>query len=312
MQGKIKRRGRGLGVALSSLLWLITGVGMGILLDRQGVVDAAGPGRPDYQLMQEAWNLIEAHYVDRSAIQPQQATYGAIGGMVDSLGDTGHSVFLSPKQVQESHEAISGHFPGIGAEVRKLGSVVVIVAPLDGSPAEKAGLRAGDLILEVNGKSVQDETLEEVVRHIRGPAGTSVALSIRSPHAAATHVVKVTRADIHVRNVSWHMLPGTRIADVRIAAFDKGTAKELYEAIQALSMQGATGVVLDLRNNPGGLLSEAVAVASQFLHQGNVLLEKNVKGEITPVPVNQDMPTFKLPMVVLTNFGTASAAEIVV
>lgn len=311
MRNKMIRAGTRAGFVLSGLLWLIAGIGLGVVLDQQGGVDAAASGRPDYHLMQDAWDLIEAHYVDRTAIIPKRATYAAISGMVDSLGDTGHSVFLSPKRVKESHQAIAGHFPGIGAEVRMKDGVVVIVAPLDGSPAEKAGLRAGDLILKVDNKIVLGETLEQVVRRIRGPAGTTVSLSIREPHSNTIRVVNVTRAEIHVRSVSWRMLPGTHIADIRIAAFDSGVAAELHTAILALTAQGARAVVLDLRNNPGGLLTEAVAVASQFLHTGNVLLEKNVKGQIRPVPVETRDTVLSLPMVVLTNFGTASAAEIV-
>jgi len=301
-----------------SLVGLVVGaLGAGVLLERQVLADGtpsasvSAEARPDFRLMAQAWNLIEKYYVDRGAIQPQRMTHAAISGMVDSLGDTGHSVFLTPQMVREAGEQLQGHFAGIGAEVHMRRNQVVIVAPLDGSPAQKAGLRAGDIIFKVDGKDISGQTLAQLVRRIRGPVGTTVILSVRDPGTDRTRRVAVVRAEIHVHSVSWHLVPGTRIADVRISDFSRGTAKSLRRAIAELRASGARAVVLDLRNDPGGLLQQAVDVASQFLRGGNVLLEKNARGHVEPVAVEDGKTALTLPMVVLVNGGTASAAEIV-
>jgi len=303
-------------LALISLLWLVTGLGGGVMLDRQLLADAVPNANvpdsvmPEFKLIGEAWNMIDKVYVDRSAVKPKRMAYGAISGMVDALGDTGHSTFLTPQQLKETRDSIEGHFAGIGAEIRMQGKQVVVVAPLDGSPASKSGLRPGDVIFKVNGKDVVGQTLDQVVRRIRGPAGTKVVLTIHEPKAEHLQDVTITRAVIHVHSVSWHMLPGTDIADVRIASFSKDTIQELMKAVDALRAAGATGIVLDLRSDPGGLLDQAIKVASLFLNGGNVLLEKDAQGKVHPVPVDDSIPTVQMPMVVLTNVGTASASEI--
>lgn len=310
-------RAKHLRAAAASLLWLLSGVVTGVVVDRQILAGVVPPDHipaaaaPDFRLIGEAWNLIDAHYVDRSAVKPRKMTYGAIGGMVDALGDTGHSTFLTPEMVSEARDAVQGHFPGIGAEVRMQDKRVIIVTPLDGSPAQKAGLKPGDIIFKVDGKDTIGESLEQVVRRIRGPAGSTVVLSIRDPKTYKAREVPVVRADIKLRSVTWHMLPGTRIADVRIASFSEGTSRALEIAMDQARAQGAAGVILDLRNNPGGLLSQAIGVASQFLPGGNVLLEKNVDGNVRRVPVRRAGPKYSMPMVVLINAGTASASEIV-
>lgn len=292
------------------ILFAMTG---GVILERQvlAAFDPASDAQLDLKLVAQADGLIEEHYVDRSAVQPRRLTYAAIGGMVDSLGDTGHSVFLTPEMVRASKQQLEGHFPGIGAEVRMRDKQVVIVAPLDGSPAQKAGLRAGDVIFKVDGRDIAGETLEQVVMSIRGPAGSKVVLAVRDPGTDRTRSVEIVRAVIHPQLVSWHLVPGTRIADVRIASFGEGMDMSLRQAIDALRAAGAQAVVLDLRDNPGGLLEQAVAAASEFLRSGNVLLEKDSRGKVQPVAVEQDKDRLELPMAVLVNAGTASAAEIV-
>jgi len=292
------------------ILFAMTG---GVILERQvlAAFDPARDAQLDLRLIAQADGLIEEHYVDRSAVRPQRLTYAAISGMVDSLGDTGHSAFLTPGMVRANKQQLQGHFPGIGAEVRMRDKQVVIVAPLDGSPAQKAGLRAGDIIFKVDGRDVAGQTLEQVVSGIRGPAGTKVVLAIRDPGTDHTRSVEIVRAVIHPQLVSWHLVPGTRIADLRIAAFSEGAAKRLRHAIVELRAAGASAVVLDLRDDPGGLLTQAVAVASEFLPHGNVLLEKDSRGKLRPVAVEPGKDRLQLPVAVLVNAGTASAAEIV-
>ena len=294
-----------------SLLWLLVGIGCGIVLDRYPELAQGGSADPDFHLVRQAWRLIDRYYVDRSAVRPQRITYAAVSGMVNSLGDTGHSTFLDPLQVKETQQEEQGHFAGIGIEVQLQGKQAVVVAPLDGTPAQRAGLQAGDIIFRVDGKEVTGETLDKVARRIRGPTGTRVTLSVRDPGTDKTRNVTLVRREIHVHSVSWHLVPGTRVADVRIASFSEDTARGLRKALTGLQSHQARAIVLDLRNDPGGILSQAVRVASAFLRGGDVLLVKNDKGKTKPIPVKRDILRTNLPMVILVNGGTASAAEIV-
>jgi carboxyl-terminal processing protease len=306
-----------LGIVIVLLLVLATGMGGGVLLDRHLLLAFDPPANipagadADFQLMAEAWNTIEQHYVDQPAIKPQLMTYGAISGMVDSLGDTGHSRFLDPQMVKQQNDFTQGQFEGIGAYVEMKDGNVVIVAPIDGSPAQKAGLQPGDIIVKVNGNDISGLPLDQVVAQILGPVGTSVTITIMDPKTGATRDVTLVRARITVNNVSWHQLPGTTVAHVRIIAFSQGVTDDLKTALADVKSQGMTGIILDLRNDPGGLLSEAISTASQFLTSGNVLLEKDAQGQITAVPVESGALAPNIPMKVLVNAGTASASEIV-
>jgi carboxyl-terminal processing protease len=302
--------------AVFVLLILVLGIGLsaGVVLDRQALTpDPSIPAnaQQNFGLMAEAWNTIQKDYVDKSAINANNMTYGAISGMVDSLGDTGHSTFLSPQMVKQEQNFTQGQFDGIGALMEMKNGNATIVAPFDGSPAQKAGLIPGDVITKVEGKDVTGLPLDQIVNQILGPAGTNVTLTVLDPKTGQTRTVTITRAKIQVNNVTWQILPGTTIAQIRIAGFSQGVTKDLQKAITDAKQQGATAIILDLRNDPGGLLSEAIGVASQFLASGNVMLEKDAKGNITPVPVESGGVAPKIPMVVLINGGTASAAEIV-
>ncbi len=306
-----------LGILSAVVLLLGMGLAGGIVLDRQVLAKHVPSGNipPDadssFQLMAEAWNTIHDSYVDQSAIEAQTLTYGAIGGMVDALGDTGHSRFLSPEMLQEQHNFTSGQFEGIGAYIGMRDGHVVILAPMDGSPAQQAGLHPGDFILQVDGENVAGLPIDQVVSRILGPAGTSVTLTILAPGTEQTRDVTLARAHITVQNVAWQRLPGTQIAHVRIVAFGEGVTKDLKQALSEIQQQGISGIILDLRSNPGGLLSEAVGTASQFLGDVNILLEKDAQGEIKPVPALKGGLALNLPLVVLVDPGTASAAEIV-
>ena len=267
--------------------------------------------KADFALMAEAWNAIHDHYVDRASIKPVPLTYGAISGMVDALGDTGHSAFLSPEMIKEEEEFTAGTYEGIGAEVKMKEDHVIIVTPLDGSPAQKAGLQPGQIILAVNGQDIMGLSLFQVVKRISGPAGSRVSLRIFDSKTGLTREVSLVRAAIVMNNVTWRRLPASRVAHLRIAGFSEGVTRDLKKALGVIMAQDLKGLILDLRNNPGGLLSEAVSTASQFLSGGNVLLEKNAKGQITSVAVEKGGAALSIPMVVLVNNGTASAAEII-
>lgn len=188
---------------------------------------------------------------------------------------------------------------------------VTIVTPLDNSPAQRAGVQAGEVILAVDGTNVAGFNLLQVIKLISGPVGTNVKLLILDPQTRQTREVNLTRAEIKAQNVTWNRLPGTQIDHLRIAAFSEMVTKSLIKALKAIEHEKSQGIVLDLRNNPGGLLDNAVSTASQFLESGNVLLEKGAEGKIKNIPVKKDGVALHVPMVCLVNGGTASAAEIV-
>lgn len=204
-----------------------------------------------------------------------------------------------------------GEFKGIGIEIQIKGPHVVVVAPIDGSPAERAGLRAGDIILKVAGQDVTDWPLARVAERITGRTGTKVNLTVQDPNSGRTRQLAIVRASVKMREVTWHQIPGTTIAHVRVASFDNGVTKDLRSNLAQVQQAGLSGVILDLRNNPGGLLDEAVGVASQFLGTGVVLQAKDATGKISPIPVEKGGLATNLPMAVLVNEGSASAAEIV-
>jgi carboxyl-terminal processing protease len=262
-------------------------------------------------LFNQAYQIVQQNYVDRSALQQTQLEYGAISGMVDGLGDTGHSRFLTPQMVQQENNFTQGSFEGIGAEVTMKDGQAVIIAPIDGSPAQAAGVKPGDIIMKVDGVSMAGLNLGDVVSKVVGPAGTKVTITLQDPQTGATRDLTITRAKITIQNITWYMLPGTTIAHLRIAAFSQGVTTDLQAALKQIQSQGATGIILDLRNNPGGLLDEAIGVTSQFQGSGNVLLVKNAQGQEQAIPVKSGGLALNIPMVVLINQGTGSAAEIV-
>jgi carboxyl-terminal processing protease len=297
---------------------IFLGVGFtgGVLVDHFLITPAIASTRAStttagLDLINQAYQVIQQNYVDRSAVTQTQLEYGAISGMVDALGDTGHSRFLTPEMVKEENNFTTGSFEGIGAEVTMKNGQVVVVAPIDGSPAQEAGVKPGDIMLKVDGVDLSGLGLSDVVTKVLGPAGTMVTITFQDPQTGAVRDVTITRAKINVQNVTWYMLPGTTIAHLRIAAFSHGVTADLQSALQQIQALGATGIVLDLRNDPGGLLDEAIGVASQFLGSGNVLLVRDAQGQEQAVPVKSGGQAVNIPLVVLVNQGTASAAEIV-
>ncbi len=269
------------------------------------------PAKIDTNLIQEGAQIIQQHFADRTTLQSTNLTYGALTGMVDALGDTGHSRFMTPDMVAQEARQISGEFDGIGAllNVNAEGNPVIL-APMDNSPAQRAGLHPGDIILEVNGQDVSHASLNDVVQKVIGPAGTNVTLTLRDPKTNVVRKVTITRAKIIVQNVTWQMLPGTKIAHVRVAEFSNNVTKDLVNALQQAKDQGAKGILLDMRNNPGGLLNEAIGVTSQFVGSGNVLQTKDAQGNVSNIAIEKGGIATDIPMVVLINGGTASAAEI--
>jgi carboxyl-terminal processing protease len=263
-----------------------------------------------FQLLNQAYQLINQNYVDRAAIKPDQLEYGAVSGMVDALGDTGHSRFMTPEMVQQQQNFTQGQFEGIGAEVETRNDQTVIVAPIDGSPAQKAGLTSGDIILKVNGEDVSGVPLSQVVQKILGPAGSKVTLTIQHGDTGKVEDFSLIRERINLQNVTWAKIPGTEFAAIRVSAFSANVSADLKKALQAVEADGAKGIVLDMRNDPGGLLDESVNATSQFLKSGDVLKVKDAKGKETGIQVKSGGVATDIPLVVLINQGTASAAEI--
>ncbi len=299
-------------VAAASFLAGIGYAGSG-LVPAAGSLDTAPPAnaRSEIGLLYQAWNLVDQHYVDRAALNPKALTYGAISGLVNALGDTGHSDFLTPQEAAALSSDLSGKYQGIGVEISIKTQGPAVISVFDGSPAQKAGLRVGDLILAVNGKDVTSASFDALASQLRGPAGSKVTIRVLDPGATSSRVVTVTREAITVPNVTWAMLPGTKIADVRLEQFAQNAAAQLTAALKAAQGAGATGLILDLRGDPGGYVSEAVGAASQFLPAGDtVFIQRNAAGQETVAKAQAGGVATKMPMVALVDNGTASAAEI--
>jgi carboxyl-terminal processing protease len=292
---------------------LVFGLGCGMLFDRWMLMAyVPSDASADFRLMSEAWNTISRYYVDRSAVTPEALTYGAISGMVNALGDKGHSTFLSPTMVKELKASETGQLQGVGLHVEmNTNGQVVILAPIDNSPAQRAGLRSGEIILSIDGRDIAGEPLNQVSHQISGAVGTQVELGILSPKTHRVRDVTIVRANIKLSNVAWTQIPGTEIADLRIAGFNDHVSADVHAALHEIQQKQMKGLILDLRNNPGGVLDEAVDVASEFLPGGNVLLVKDAHGTVTPVPVKPGGLATNMPMAVLVNRGSASASEIV-
>ncbi|WP_157913292.1 S41 family peptidase [Candidatus Promineifilum breve] len=285
----------------------------GNLLGGGGAADEVGLNDA---LLDEARVIIQENFVDQDAATTAQLQDGALAGMVDSLGDTGHSRFMTPRMVTDQHNRTAGEFEGIGAYVEMRDGFVTVVSPIDNSPAQAAGVRSGFIVLEVDGQDMAGLTLQEVIDRIIGPAGTEVTITFFDPETSEEVVLTIERARIELENVTWAMLPGTTAAPgptahVRIAEFSRGVGDELGAAIAEATAAGATSILFDLRNNPGGLLDEAVKVAGQFLPADTVVvLRQDAQGDVRDERTSNDNPT-TLPVVVLINQGTASASEIV-
>jgi carboxyl-terminal processing protease len=279
------------------------------LLGGRSAAQPAGLGRT-FDPFWETWNLVEKDYVDRGAVDRQKMTRGAITGLLDSLGDNGHTAYLTPEEYAQQNEELEGEFVGIGVVlgVRKQQTVFTSVMP--NSPAEKSGVKAGDLLLQVDGQDVPEPPGDWVYSHVRGPENTPVRLRLRREGEADPVELTVTRGKVELRDVTWAMVPGAPVAHVALTSFGEKTRDQLREAVQAARAGGARGLLLDLRDNPGGELDACVAVASEFLADGNVLLQQDSRGKRTPTPVTPGGKVTDLPLCVLINHDTVSAAEI--
>lgn len=258
----------------------------------------------------KTWQLAREEYVDPQAAVPDKMIDGAIEGMLDSLGDSGHTRYLSPDTARAEREELSGKFEGIGAYIDVKDGQPLIVQPMEGSPAEQAGLRPNDVILKVDGAEVHGISVAELRSKVRGPKDTTVTLTVQHVGESTPVDVTITRAEIKTPSVTWRMLPN-KVALLHLNQFAERSGDEIKQALTDARAQGATALVLDLRNNPGGYVNELVSVASQFLpNNTTVLIEQDREGSQTPYKTTDGGVATDLPMVVLINNNSASSAEI--
>jgi len=300
-------------LVLFAFTGIIFGVGVGVgwsglLVEPRVALAAEQP--PQFSIFWQAWDIVHRNFIDRSALDPTNLTYGAIRGMLNALGDEGHTVFLTPEELARQRTDMSGTYSGIGAQLGMKDGLPVIVAPFDGSPADKAGVKAGDIIIEIDGQDVTSWPLNQVVDHIRGQAGTPVVLTLLRPDGSQSMEVTITRGEIDAPTATWAMLPGTKVALIRLSQFSANATDEMVTALTEAKAAGATSLIVDVRSNPGGLLEQAIDVTSQFLSDGNVLQEEDAQGNRKPFPVKPGGVAQDIPLVVLINRGSASSSEI--
>lgn len=317
-------RGRGstLGRLVTGLAVALTfsvGIGVGLIAAPSfGDVNGTAPGPTNgssgdaFALISEAWEILHQDYVGADELDDTSLAYGAIDGLADAVGDTGHTSFLTPEERKERSEELSGAYVGIGVRIDAAeDGRPLIVGVFRGSPAEASDLKTGDIILAVDGQSTVDHDLDEVAGWIRGEAGSTVLLTVQEGIDGATRELSIVRAEVAIETVSWSMVPGSTTAVLRLEQFTQGAADAFKAALGEIRDAGANRLVVDLRGNPGGYVDEAVVVASQFLSEGNVFVERDADGKETPHPVSPDGNALDLPLVVLIDGGTASSAEIV-
>jgi carboxyl-terminal processing protease len=275
--------------------------------------DASDQSKAYAQLFQQAWTTVDQNYVDRKNVNYKTMSYAAIQAMVDSLKDKGHTRFLTPDQIKNENQQLSGKFTGIGIYLRQdqTSKQLVITGTIPGSPAAKANFKRGDVIIAVNGTDVKGKDVDSVSSLIQGKEGTSVAITVQRPGSQQPVTISVNRAVIQVPNVIMHYIAESHIAHIQIVQFSDSTSNQLKDALTRAKNMGATKIILDLRDNPGGYLNEAVNTASLFMKNGTVLLEQDSSGKRTPIQVNGNTANTSDTLVILINGNTASAAEIV-
>ncbi len=252
--------------------------------------------------------LVQRNYVEQVA--PRKLIYGAIQGMLQSLDP--HSAFMKPEDFKELQVETKGSFTGIGIEITLRDGVLTVVSPIEGTPAFKAGLKANDKILKINGKSTKNMTLIDAVKLLRGPKGTKVTISIFREGWRQLKDVTIVRDVIPIKSVRYRMLEDG-YGYVRISNFREKTSSELKKALKEMEgKKGLKGLVLDLRNDPGGLLDQAVKVADEFLNSGLIVYtDGRVKSQKIKFEAHPNGEPHDYPIAVLVNEGSASASEIV-
>lgn len=318
-----KRRFQSIGSAhlrvVMTALMIVLALGAGIGVDRYLIAGtSAGQSTKaigdisQFDVLNQTYQAIRENYVLSKDITDEQLAYGAATGMVEALGDTGHSTFLDPKQAKDFEDQSKGELVGIGIQIDTTGALPKVIAPIAGSPAAKAGILPGDVINSVDGKSLEGLNPTDASDLIRGAEGTDVTLELTHEGETKPYKITVTRARITVEPISWAMMPN-KVAWIFLSEFSSGATEKLQKALRDAKSQGAKGVVLDLRNNPGGLVFEAIGVASQFLPNSSPLFqEKDKDGNVKITKsVGSNGEWQEGPLVVLINKGSASSSELV-
>jgi carboxyl-terminal processing protease len=285
----------------------------------------------DFSLFWDVWGRLQKYYIDAPSIDTQKMLWGAITGAVNSLEDP-YTVFLPPKENKEFKEDLGGSFEGIGAQLGLQEGRIIIIAPLKGTPAERAGLKPFDWILKVDGEETTNWTITQAVTKIRGPKGTSVKLSILHEKAEKPEELTIVRDGILVPSVEYWIKPINTIVEIsgstssarlrtetvaylKLSRFGDRTNEEWLKAVLDIATswkaKGVKGLVFDLRNNPGGYLDGSVFIVSEFLKGGLVVTQTNSDGTKQDYQVDRKGQLFDIPLVILINKGSASASEIV-
>ncbi|MBI4993086.1 MAG: S41 family peptidase [Candidatus Magasanikbacteria bacterium] len=262
----------------------------------------------DFEQFWSLWNKVKEKFVDQP-VDDVKLFYGALQGVVSGLEDP-YSMYFPPKQAEEFAEELSGEFEGIGAEIGIKEKQLIIIAPLSGSPAEKAGIKSGDKIYLIDGEETYGLSLDKAVAKIRGPKGTAVKLTISHDGLQEVQEITIVRDTIVVPNVVWEM-KDKNIAYLRVSSFNDDTWNQFDKAIKEIKLKSAKGIVLDLRSNPGGYLDTAISVASEWIKSGNIVTEKfSADRENNHATIGAHR-LLGVPTAVLVDGGSASASEIV-
>lgn len=265
------------------------------------------PRQVDFSFFWDIWNKVTNEYV--GSVDTQKMVEGAIKGMVDAVGDP-YTVFMNADETKSYAEELSGQFSGIGAQLDQKDGQIIVVAPLAGTPAEKADIKPQDIILKIDGQSTEKMSIDEAISKIRGPEGTQVTLSIQRSGWSEPKDFKIERAKITVKSVNWEM-KDDNIAYISINQFGDDTTDLMKQAAQEIKDKNPKAIILDLRNNPGGYLESAVDVSSLFSKKGSVVVKEQYKdNRIDEQSTTLDPILANYKVFVLTNGGSASAAEI--
>ena len=257
----------------------------------------------------EAWSLLNKEHIDRASFEAETFEESAIKGLIDSVEDT-HTSYVDPLVLQIEQTDLSGQFEGIGAHVRRReDGMIQIISPIEGGPAEAAGILAGDIILAVDGESIEGLELLEAVSKIRGPKGSIVSLTVKHIGELETRIIDVSRDVIALPSVLLRSDPGDDITHIRITEFKGDTPVRLSEILNKELEAGSKGLILDLRSNPGGYLQQVFDIANMFLDDGVILLEERQSENVTWQASGGGFAS-TLPMVVLVNKYSASGSEI--
>jgi carboxyl-terminal processing protease len=278
----------------------------------QGVTNIDNPNgvTADFGTFWQAWGLINNDYLRNENVTTDDKVNGAIRGLVNSLGDP-YTDFFTPQEGQKFQEDVQGSFGGVGIQLGKVDGTLAAIAPMKGTPAETAGILAGDLILSVDGSSTASWSIDEAVSHIRGPIGSKVKLSIFRKNWEEPKDFMLTRQEIVVPTLDYSVKAGN-IAHIQLYNFNANVPAEFYRALNRANQENVKGIVLDLRGNPGGYLDVAVELAGWFIPKGRLVVSEEGKGGkvLEQLKADGSAAMRDVPLVVLIDKGSASAAEI--